>query len=76
MTRGARVILGVRGLADPDDQSRVAETLRELHGVLEVRAGDVGPEVGQLEVRYDDRETTVMEMIRAVRRLGYLAGME
>ncbi len=76
MTSGARVILGVRGLADVDDRARVAETVRALPGVLEVRPGDVGADVGQIEVRYDDRETTVMEMIRAVRRLGYLAGME
>jgi len=40
--------------------------------VLHVGAGDAG----QVEVRYDDTETTVMEMIRALRRLGYLAGME
>lgn len=75
MTRpegGVRVLLGVRGLDEDDDRRRVHEALAATPGVLEVGAGDAG----QVEVRYDDTETTVMEMIRAVRRLGYLAGME
>lgn len=69
---GARVLLGVRGLDEDDDRRRVHEALAATPGVLEVGAGDAG----LVEVRYDDTETTVMEMIRALRRLGYLAGME
>lgn len=68
----ARVLLGVRGLRDADAQSRVHDALRQLAGVLEVEAGDAE----QVEVRYDPTETTVMDMIRALRHLGFLAGME
>jgi len=69
---GVRILLGVRGLDDEDDRERVHQELETLPGVLHVGAGDAG----QVEVRYDDTETTVMDMIRALRRLGYLAGME
>lgn len=72
MSAGARVLLGVRGLVADEDRRRVNEALADLPGVLEVGSGDAG----QVEVRYDDGETTVMDMIRALRRLGYLAGME
>jgi len=71
-TEGVRILLGVRGLGDADDRERVHRALAALPGVLDVGPGDAG----QVEVRYDDTETTVMEMIRALRRLGYLAGME
>ena len=69
---GVRVLLGVRGLVDGEGRRRVREALAALPGVIEV--GE--PEDGQVQVRYDDGETTVMDMIRALRRLGYLAGME
>lgn len=69
---GVRVLLGVRGLVDDEGQRRVREALEALPGVIEV--GEA--EDGQVQVRYDDSETTVMDMIRALRRLGYLAGME
>ncbi len=69
---GARVLLGVRGLVDDEGRRRVEQALTALPGVLEVRTGDDE----QVQVRYDDGETTVMDMIRALRRLGYLAGME
>ncbi len=75
MTRpagGVRVLLGVRGLDGDDDRRRVHQALAATPGVLDVGAGDAG----LVEVRYDDTETTVMEMIRTLRRLGYLAGME
>lgn len=68
---GVRVLLGVRGLADAE-RPRVHAALTELPGVLAVEAADAG----QIAVRYDDRETTVMTMIRTLRSLGYLAGME
>ncbi|MEX2502869.1 MAG: heavy-metal-associated domain-containing protein [Trueperaceae bacterium] len=74
--RGRRVLLGVRGLTAEGDRDRVLEALRALPGVLQVRAGDVGADVGQIEVRYDDEVATAMDLIRAVRSLGYLAGME
>jgi hypothetical protein len=68
---GVRVLLGVRGL-DESERPRVHAALREIRGVLAVEAADAE----QVAVRYDDGETTVMAMIRALRRLGYLAGME
>ena len=33
------------------------------------------PETGQVEVRYDGSQATVMDLIRAVRSQGFLAGM-
>lgn len=69
---GVRVLIGVRGLDEEGDRARVHQALAEVPGVLAVEAGDAG----QVAVRYDDRRTTVMEMIRALRRLGFLAGME
>ena len=66
-----RVLLGVRGLAE-SERPRVHAALREIPGVLAVDMGDAE----QVAVRYDDAETTVMAMIQALRRLGYLAGME
>lgn len=68
---GVRVVLGVRGM-DEEAGSRVVDALLAVPGVLDARPGDAE----QVEVRYDDTETTVMEMIRALRRLGFLAGME
>lgn len=66
-----RVMLGVRGMGD-ESRERVRDALLEVPGVVSAEAGDAE----QVEVRYDDTETTVMEMIRALRRLGFLAGME
>lgn len=68
---GVRVLLGVRGL-DETERPRVHAALEAIDGVLAVEPSDAG----QVAVRYDDRATTVMTMIRALRRLGYLAGME
>lgn len=69
---GVRVLLGVRGMDDEEAGERVRAALAEVPGVLAVRPGDAR----QVEVRYDDSEATVMDMIRALRRLGFLAGME
>ena len=69
--QGVRILLGVRGLAD-DERPRVHAALEAIPGVLQVEASDAG----QVAVEYDDTRTTVMTMIRALRQLGYLAGME
>ena len=69
---GVRVLLGVRGMDDEESRERVRAALGDVPGVLSVRPGDAR----QVEVRYDDTEATVMDMIRALRRLGFLAGME
>lgn len=67
----ARVMLGVRGMDTDGARAKVTNALLELEGVHGVEPGG-----GQaLLVRYDPGDLTVMDMIRAVRRLGFLAGM-
>ncbi|MCS7057646.1 MAG: heavy-metal-associated domain-containing protein [Meiothermus sp.] len=66
-----RVLLGVRGMERPDQVEKVSKALQRLEGVGEVRPA----EVGQLEVAYDPQRLTVMDLIRAVREQGFLAGM-
>lgn len=67
-----RVLLGVRGMDTPDAAALVRETLLQLEGVSLVEAGADS----QAVVEYDSTETTVMDLIRSLRRLGFLAGME
>jgi len=67
----SRVLLGVRGLDTDAARAKVQAALTRLPGVHGVEAA--GPQ--QLLVHYDAGETTVMDMIRAARRLGFLAGM-
>lgn len=69
---GARVLLGVRGMDTDTSRAAVEETLRSVRGVLRVEASsDL-----QVAVEYDAGEVTVMDLIRALRRIGFLAGME
>lgn len=67
-----RVLLGVRGMDTADAAALVKETLTALHGVQLVEAGTDN----QALVTYDSTETTVMDLIRSLRNLGFLAGME
>ena len=68
----ARVLLGVRGMDTAASRARVEEALRSVRGVMAVEASsDL-----QVAVEYDAGEVTVMDLIRALRRLGFLAGME
>lgn len=68
----ARVLLGVRGMDTAASRDRVEGALRSVRGVLAVEASsDL-----QVAVEYDAGEVTVMDLIRALRRLGFLAGME
>lgn len=68
----ARVLLGVRGMDTGASRERVEATLRGVRGVLSAEASsDL-----QVAVEYDDAEVTVMDLIRALRRIGFLAGME
>ena len=67
----SRVLLGVRGLDTDAARVKVQDALTRLPGVQGVEPA--GPQ--QLLVHYDAGETTVMDMIRAARRLGFLAGM-
>ncbi len=66
-----RVLLGVRGLPDETAANRVIETLKAVKGVSSV----TNPHPGQLEISYDPAAATVMDLIRAVRSQGFLAGM-
>ncbi len=68
---GDRALLAVRGLDTDPARAKVLAALRALPGVsAAVSAGD-----GQVMVDYDGGELTVMDMIRALRRLGFVAGM-
>ena len=67
-----RVLLGVRGMETRDSADMVSETLRAVPGVLNVDAGTDS----QAVVEYDASELTVMDLIRSLRRIGFLAGME
>ncbi|MEJ2668263.1 MAG: heavy-metal-associated domain-containing protein [Deinococcales bacterium] len=68
----ARVLLGVRGMDTDASRGRVEQALQEVPGVLRAEASsDL-----QVAVEYDSAEVTVMDLIRALRRIGFLAGME
>ena len=49
----------------------IAEALARLEGVAKVEI----PQPGQVMVEYDPHRLTVMDLIRAVREEGFLAGM-
>ncbi|HEX2865024.1 MAG TPA: heavy-metal-associated domain-containing protein [Deinococcales bacterium] len=75
-----KVLLGVRGLSDEASSHRVLSSLRAVPGVLEAGhpetiSGSAEPDRGQVEVGYDPARATVMDLIRAVRSAGFLAGM-
>lgn len=56
----------------PSSRETVEEALRAVRGVHRVEASsDL-----QVAVEYDAAEVTVMDLIRALRRIGFLAGME
>lgn len=67
-----RVLVGVQGMEGAVARRRVEDALREVPGVQAVEVQDDG----QAEIRYDGSEATVMDFIRALRRIGFLAGME
>jgi len=61
----------VRGLDTDAARVKVVGTLEAVEGVATVTpAGDA-----QVLVTYDGGEVTVMDLIRALRRIGFLAGM-
>jgi copper chaperone len=66
-----RVLLGVRGLATSEAAEKVMEALKKISGVAEV----TNPHPGQIEVNFDPTQATVMDLLRAVRGVGFLAGM-
>ncbi len=66
-----RVLLGVRGLVTEEAAAKVMASLQAVGGVTEVNH----PHLGQIEVSFDPTLATVMDLLRAVRSVGYLAGM-
>jgi copper chaperone len=66
-----RVLLGVRGLTTQESIEGVLKVLKSIEGVTEV----TNPHPGQVEVSFDPTQATVMDLLRAVRSVGYLAGM-
>lgn len=68
----ARILLGVRGMTTPEAAEKVRGALMALEGVRKVEAGTEQ----QAAVEYDEGELTIMDMIRALRKQGFLAGME
>lgn len=68
----ARVLLGVRGMDNQEARQRVEQTLGAIEGVISVESSSDR----QAAVEYDPTEITVMDLIRALRQLGFLAGME
>ncbi|WP_407541442.1 heavy-metal-associated domain-containing protein [Deinococcus radiomollis] len=55
---------------DKESGLRVAASLLALPGILKA-----APDDGQIEVHYDPSQHTVMDLIRAIRQQGFLAGM-
>lgn len=66
-----RVLIGVRGLEGEQAAQKVLGALRKVDGVQSANTADRS----QIEVTYDTSKLTVMDLIRAVREQGYLAGM-
>ena len=64
-----RVILGVRGMSR-EAGVKVSEALQQIDGIQKAI-----PDDGQIEVHYDTAALTNMDLIRAVRQQGFLAGM-
>lgn len=62
----------VRGMDTEEGRQQVSRTLMDVSGVLKVTPADAE----QIHVEYDPTEVTVMDLIRALRRIGFLAGME
>ena len=67
----ARVLLGIRGMSEERDVSRAKEALFTVEGVQKVEASQ-----GQAAVEYDPADSTITDLIRALRKVGFSAGME
>ena len=68
----SRAVVGVRGMDTPEARQRVRAALAAVPGVKDVQESDGA----KMVVDYDPTEATVMDLIRALRRIGFLAGME
>jgi len=66
-----RALLTIRGLDNEPARVKTLAALRAVPGVVDATAAGEG----QVMVEYDGGEVTVMDLIRALRRLGFVAGM-
>ncbi len=66
-----KVLMQVQGLVDADSTKRVMDSLEAMPGVQSVKLSDRGT----LSIAYDGSYLTVMDLIRAVRKQGFLASM-
>lgn len=67
----SRVLLGVRGAEDAQTVSQIVQVLAKMEGVH--KAEQTQP--GQILIDYDPHLITTMDLIRAVREQGFLAGI-
>ncbi|MCA9840153.1 MAG: hypothetical protein KC422_24800 [Trueperaceae bacterium] len=67
----ARVLLGIKDINKQSDVDIVKRVLLTMHGVQSVQAGMDG----QAAVEYNGDELTIMDLLRALRREGFVAGM-
>ena len=65
----ARVLIGVRGM-DKEAGERISKVLLGMPGVTQAQ-----PDQAQIAVQYDPTALTVMDLLRAIRKQGFLAGM-
>ena len=66
-----RIMLGIQGVQSDDQMKKVVAALARQKGVLKTEVR----QLGQVTVEYDPHRLTVMDLIRAVREEGFLAGM-
>ena len=66
-----RVMLGIQGVENYGQMEAAKKALEKQKGVSEVEV----QQIGQVVVEYDPQRLTVMDLIRAVREAGFLAGM-
>ncbi len=66
-----RVMLGIQGVENYGQMEAVSQALEKQKGVNKVEV----QQLGQIVVEYDPQRLTVMDLIRAVREEGFLAGM-
>lgn len=66
----ARVLLGIRGMDNEGDADKAKEVLLAVDGVQKVEASH-----GQAAVEYDPADSTITDLIRALRKVGFSAGM-
>ncbi len=66
-----RIMLGIQGIESDDQMKKVVDALARQKGVLKTEV----QQLGQVTVEYDPHRLTVMDLIRAVREEGFLAGM-